>query len=1027
MVSTRIPRPAILAALIILLLWAAGFALLLRERRANTFPVGQTIDHRLAVQPGVNLSPDDLAEDALPARLDQLAGQGIRFVRFTLPWDEVEPQRGAFEWGRWDRVAAAFSDRPDLIPIAVLDRSPQWARRAEDAGNPLAPPQERRDYGAFARVVAERYGDAIAYYQVWDEPNIAPHWGSRPADPVDYLGLLREGAVNLRAADPDATILAAALAPTTEEGPANLSDITFLDRLYSAGGRQWFDYPAAQPYGFDAPPDAPADPGQLNFARAALLRDVMLRHGDGGTSLWATAFGWNAGEDGPFGAVPAEQQAAHAKQAYELAARQWPWLGPLLWTGRFAASEATSQALADAARPPVALPPGRHAPDHPALWYTGWRAMREAADPSQDGDALEFSFDGTGVALEVAGGPYWAYLTATVDGAPANQLPRDESGASYLVLHDPNAATRLIPLAEGLPSGLHNVRLVSTGGWGQWPLRAVVVTAKTAPSSPASYVVLGLAFLATLAAGIALFRRRGRRELRGPSVTSVAKRKVSIVQLLGFAALLAVAYHLTGSGTINFAILALFGLLFIYEPGLAPPLIAASLPFWQRTQPVLRWEFALFEVLAWIAVLAWAGRGALTWALPTANPTRIRDSRRAGVRTWDSFIRGGFVVGLDLTLLALFAAGLLATVFAAEQGVAWREFRIVFLFGLVFYGLITRGGLNRVTVRPLVAGLLAGATVAAFAGLLQLVTGRGMVQAEGVSRIAAFYGSPNNLALILDRAVPLALALALFGSFGARTRAMRGLLAVVAAVCLAAAIATFSKGAILLGLPAGIAVVLLGGAWRGGKRWPLWLLLGGAVVAAGGLLLLFQTPRFADLFNFQAGTTFFRLKLWQGALNMALDHPVLGVGPDNFLYAYRTRYVLPSAWQELNLSHPHNVFLDLWTRLGVIGLIAGIAAFAATCVAGWRIFAARRRQDNSATEVTEGAEPFDFAQDSLSSRWSLWQKSACVWPLALGLLGGLAATAAHGLIDNSLFLPDLMGWFVAAAGIFWLLVVRRED
>ncbi|MCU0509849.1 MAG: hypothetical protein MUC34_15970, partial [Anaerolineae bacterium] len=129
MVSTRIPRPAILAALIILLLWAAGFALLLRERRANTFPVGQTIDHRLAVQPGVNLSPDDLAEDALPARLDQLAGQGIRFVRFTLPWDEVEPQRGAFEWGRWDRVAAAFSDRPDLIPIAVLDRSPQWARR----------------------------------------------------------------------------------------------------------------------------------------------------------------------------------------------------------------------------------------------------------------------------------------------------------------------------------------------------------------------------------------------------------------------------------------------------------------------------------------------------------------------------------------------------------------------------------------------------------------------------------------------------------------------------------------------------------------------------------------------------------------------------------------------------------------------------------------------------------------------------------------------------------------------------------
>ena len=31
------------------------------------------------------------------------------------------------------------------------------------------------------------------------------------------------------------------------------------------------------------------------------------------------------------------------------------------------------------------MPRGRHAPDHPALWYTGWRATGEAADPSQDG------------------------------------------------------------------------------------------------------------------------------------------------------------------------------------------------------------------------------------------------------------------------------------------------------------------------------------------------------------------------------------------------------------------------------------------------------------------------------------------------------------------------------------------------------------------------------------------------------------------------------------------------------------------
>ena len=50
-----------------------------------------------------------------------------------------------------------------------------------------------------------------------------------------------------------------------------------------------------------------------------------------------------------------------------------------------------------------------------------------------------------------------------------------------------------------------------------------------------------------------------------------------------------------------------------------------------------------------------------------------------------------------------------------------------------------------------------------------------------------------------------------------------------------------------------------------------------------------------------------------------------GVGPGSFLEAYRTRYVLPSAWQEFNLEHPHNVYLDHWTRLGLLGLVAGLA------------------------------------------------------------------------------------------------------
>ena len=119
---------------------------------------------------------------------------------------------------------------------------------------------------------------------------------------------------------------------------------------------------------------------------------------------------------------------------------------------------------------------------------------------------------------------------------------------------------------------------------------------------------------------------------------------------------------------------------------------------------------------------------------------------------------------------------------------------------------------------------------------------------------------------------------------------------------------------------------------------------------------------------------------------MIRDHPWLGVGLDNFLYEYRTRYVLPVAWEELGLSHPHNLLLDLWTRIGLPGVAAGLWLLLAGFVAGWRSVIQAKHPDQRA--------------------------------LALGLLGGLVGTVAHGLIDNSIFLVDLAFVLMLALGIF---------
>ena len=286
--------------------------------------------------------------------------------------------------------------------------------------------------------------------------------------------------------------------------------------------------------------------------------------------------------------------------------------------------------------------------------------------------------------------------------------------------------------------------------------------------------------------------------------------------------------------------------------------------------------------------------------------------------------------------------------------------------------------------RLLLGAWLSGALVVALVGLWQYATKDMVISAEGVQRVRAFYGSPNNLALYLERALAPLMAGALF-SRHIQWRWFSGIGTVLVGSAL---VLTFSKGALLFGLPA-LLVVLWGGGLvllrqRGQSTHVLWTLAAIGALTLVALIPFWGTERFQRLLDFQGGTGFVRLQLWRSAWQMALDHPLFGVGPDNFLYAYRSFYLLPAAWQEPNLNHPHNWFLDWWTRLGVPGLLLALLWFGTLFFQQWR----NVRANHQAV-------------------------------LNLGLLGAGVAALAHGLIDASYALPDLM--------IIWMLLTYLPE
>ena len=665
----------------------------------------------------------------------------------------------------------------------------------------------------------------------------------------------------------------------------------------------------------------------------------------------------------------------------------------------------------------------------------GWRVSAQGADTTEPNEPwaqpsgrMSFEYSGRDLALQLALGDYWGYIFVTVDGSPASRLPAlwgnlDSLGqpSGYLPLFAPEKETAAGPATEWVVvhrasnGGPHRVTVEVWRGWGQTVLRGVAVDPMpTAPRPQWPAVLLALigGWLAVAAAGPFLGKiltaRRHSEEGAAPAgvtLQSGVGRAEAREQAGGFPWLISfvpwkyalgmaiAGVALIGAGTASHnwlltdAGLVLLGVAGLNRPVLWTGAILFGLPFYLYPLP-----FLPGRALNLIEIGVYGGLGIMVARLIILQGRRPTTGQKPT----------GFDARHRLFFL-LVSFALVATFAAEQEGVALREWRTLFLsaglFALLLYETLRNAADARAARTLLALCWLGGGAVVACAGLWQYVTEQNIIQAEGVNRIRAFYGSPNNLGLYLERTAAMGLAMAVFGGWAAGTGGKRKALAwreriplvgswksapfpvrsvlLLTIPQLLALLLTFSKGAIFLGLPAMLLALAVAGRrlliapGKGlSKRWG-WGLAAVAAAMVVGLIPFLGTERFRSLLDFRPeGTAGIRLSLWLSSVQMALDNLWLGVGPDNFLYSYRSGYILPAAWRDPSLNHPHNVVLDWWTRLGLPGLALASA---------WLALGLR----------------------------SLW-RAASHDAIAVGALGAVAAALGHGLIDASYALPDLL-------------------
>ena len=170
---------------------------------------------------------------------------GVRWTREDILWHQVQPERTAWRWERYDRELGVLKAR-GINVLGLLCYGTPWAMSMRDAnGNPdIWSLPDLSAWSDYVSAVVERYRGQIHAWEIWNEPNSQTFWHPRP-DPREYARLLIAGAEAVKRADPTAWVLG-----------CNTGDVDpwFHRAVFDEGGWGHLDIIGVHPY---RPPHTP--------------------------------------------------------------------------------------------------------------------------------------------------------------------------------------------------------------------------------------------------------------------------------------------------------------------------------------------------------------------------------------------------------------------------------------------------------------------------------------------------------------------------------------------------------------------------------------------------------------------------------------------------------------------------------------------------------------------------------------------------------------------------------------------------
>jgi hypothetical protein len=257
---------------------------------------------------------------------------GFRVLATTLSWARTEPSRGTFpfeqkdQWGQTranDLTNVVNAAQKNSMRVGMrLFGPPDWAGGALNKVNP----NDLEDYVYHAVTYA---GPALAYVEVFNEPNLPGEWGG-PPDPTAYARLMAAAYQGAKRADPSVMVINGRPSQRTSGRGGSMEDVDWLDGFLRAGGLQSVDALGVHAYlgNFDPSTDPSCTP--MCFREVEQFHQLMTRYADDrpiyigemGTLEKASVdlgeFNWME--------LPSQQRADYLVKALQMANASYPWI-----------------------------------------------------------------------------------------------------------------------------------------------------------------------------------------------------------------------------------------------------------------------------------------------------------------------------------------------------------------------------------------------------------------------------------------------------------------------------------------------------------------------------------------------------------------------------------------------------------------------------------------------------------------------------------------------------------------------------